>query len=179
MSATDPHREALTAKLAEMELFDNTGHPYDEGYMAAWREFKAALAAVPAEPEYDAADDTTEVPCGMCRATGIDQQSDATIILATACPWCDGTKTTLALGHWVRPAEPEAWEYRTMAHWVLGSVQERRRPGTAPGPWKRVDPEPQPQEPPRRPEPDLMKALKASLDAVRTREPRPQDGGEQ
>ncbi len=73
-----------------------------------------ALAAVPVEPEpeYDATDDTTEVPCGMCRGKGIDKQSATAEAVAVACPWCDGTKTILALGRWVQPVEPEAWEPR-------------------------------------------------------------------
>ncbi len=41
---------------------------------------------------YDAEDGTTEVPCGMCRATGVDDRF--------ACQWCDGTRTVLALGDW-------------------------------------------------------------------------------
>jgi hypothetical protein len=43
----DVLREALERKLAEMELHDETGDPYDEGYMRAWQQFREALAAVP------------------------------------------------------------------------------------------------------------------------------------
>ncbi len=50
MSTTDPLRDALTAKLAEMELHDDLPDSFDQGYMAAWREFREALAAVPVEP---------------------------------------------------------------------------------------------------------------------------------
>jgi RecJ-like exonuclease len=39
-------------------------------------------------------DNTTLVPCGMCRGTGVDDQF--------ACQWCDGTRTVLALGEWQR-----------------------------------------------------------------------------
>ncbi len=58
------------------------------------------------------------------------------------------------------PAEPEAWEWRSVTRlgqptsgvvadrekageWAArGDAVERRRPGKAPGPWERVDPEP-------------------------------------
>ncbi len=128
---------------------------------------REALAAVPAEPEHDPADDTTEVPCGMCRATGVDQQGATASATGVACPWCEGTKTILALGCWVRPAEPEAWEWRAVhckgtpwkmpvfttreqaerqiavwPRWAQGRLERRR----ALGPWERVDPEPRPQD---------------------------------
>jgi hypothetical protein len=44
-------REALETKLDEMELHENTGDPRDEGYMAAWREFRDALAGLQAKEE--------------------------------------------------------------------------------------------------------------------------------
>lgn len=40
--------------------------------------------------------EVTVVPCGMCRATGVEPGGKH------ACEWCDGEKTAVALGHWVR-----------------------------------------------------------------------------
>ena len=118
--APDPLREALAAKLAEMELHDATGDPRDEGYMAAWREFRDALAAVPAESE-----------AWEWRACADDK-------LGAAEPedWMPANSLAHAMARCNEfDAEPPYGH-----EWV-----ERRRPGTAPGEWERVDPKPRQQ----------------------------------
>ena len=136
--APDPLREALAAKLAEMELHDATGDPRDEGYMAAWREFRDALVTVPAESEAWEWRVT-----GGFYAVGSEVTRDERAARASAAQW-------------------------------QGTQLERRRPGTAPGPWERVDPEPRYDDTPHCQWPACGCSRRGQCDP----EPRPQDGGE-
>ncbi len=180
MSATDPLREALTAKLAEMELHDDLPDSFDQGYMAAWREFREALAVVPSEPNSTCVHDAEAksegeklgAPAEPERASLSEALLDESPNYGSEHCVCGNVATPArdCPVHWAlwvaerhRPAEPEAWEWRAGDRWWSSGTHAteaearegheqftgrapdwvtRRRPGTAPGPWERVDPEP-------------------------------------
>ncbi len=125
MSTTDPLREAVRAWLC----FDNeveppaTAAPYAEHL--AYEQAKAditervaeTLAAVPVEPEV--------------WEYGFSAQGDV-VAGYGRCATASEAQAMLAV---------MSAGYQRRAHIV------RRRPGTAPGPWERVDPEPLQEEP--------------------------------
>ena len=195
MSATDPLRE-MTERLVETadwyvrcleDVQDRRPvSGLDEakiGYTNALHATREALAAVPAEPEQSvilealdrhgleanpigtrAALAAVSKPCPECHGDGYHCDDSHPANLTEPCEPCGGHGVVPAD---VRPAEPEAWEWRVLLdnypHALddeeharreiercrdvdfghrPAPVFERRRPGIAPGEWERVDPGP-------------------------------------
>ncbi len=193
MSARDPLRNALPLLIEAAERYVNQAGRWPVGTNARARQdaylaeisqalanAREALAAVPAEPERNGVSaawvcDRCGQPIGRedrCNSglhVGPGEGANGVAVAST-----DLVAERDALRAEVkrlRPAEPEAWEWRAVVQaagrvsersstvvstsedaratlrsmedaWVGGGWIERRRPGTAPGEWERVDPEP-------------------------------------
>lgn len=199
MSATDPLRE-LASELRALgeewrgEWPDGRVCKAELGRIAERLE---ALAAVPAEPERDgkraaflAGHGTLDALEVWAWAAELGEESAESAI-----------ESDEPLMVSVLPGEPEAWEWHagyitwssglreTMEEAVRACLEfrgqdpewvERRRPGTAPGEWERVDPEPQPTDQAERIErrAQEISAQLAEFTRPEPYEPRLQDGGE-
>ncbi len=171
MSATDPLRDLANELRALGEAYRDE---YPDGRVAKRdlhdiAERLEVLAAVPAEPEHN--DKRAAFLAGEGTLTVAQVQewavelSDSTFADLTD----DDTPLMVSV---VRPAEPKVWEWRagggTSGHAPVGPEEsqdrarqtyewfarcpatwtERRRPGTAPSEWERVDPEPREKDSP-------------------------------
>ncbi len=121
MSTTDPLREALTAAEHEMACAAQSLHDMDhcaecadiaDDLAAACERARSALAAVPVEPE--------------AWEYGFSAHGDV----------------HEAYGRCATASEAQAMLATMSAGYQRRAQIVRRRPGTAPGPWERVDPEP-------------------------------------
>ncbi len=164
---TDPLREALERIAGYLPNGD--GQAAD----AFWR-FRAlaaeALAAAPVEPERN--DERAEFLSGEGTLTALQVHDWAREFgRGSSLPY-EVSPTQPLMVSVVRPVEPEAWEYgfsaqgdvhdaygrcatASEAQAMLAAMSTgyqrrahivRRRPGTAPGPWERVNPEPREDE---------------------------------